>query len=410
MKHITLVLKGYPRLSETFIAQEIYALEQRGYALNIVSLRHPTDTRRHPVHDLIQAPVNYLPEYLHQEPIRVLAALAHCLVRRHVFRALKPFWRDFLRDRSRNRIRRFGQAAVLAREAGATAEIFYAHFAHTPASVTRYAAALRGLPWSCSAHAKDIWTSPEWELREKLESLQWLVTCTRANVDYLSTLAPSPHTVQLVYHGIDQNRFGEPPTREHAPSDGTNPHHPVRIISVGRAVPKKGYDDVLEALAALPPELHWRFEHIGGGELLEDLKARAEQLGIAAKIQWSGSQPQPEVLQAYRAADIFVLASRITDDGDRDGLPNVLMEAQTQGLCCVSTDISGIPELIQSGKTGVLIQSGDVADLSEQLRLLILDPARRQQLALAGRERVSSVFDMHRGIDQLVELFGAPTP
>ena len=173
------VLKGYPRLSETFIAQELLGLERAGIDFVIVALRRPTERQRHPVHDEIRAPVVYLPEYLHREPLRVLRALADRLLKPGFVKAWNSFVSDFRRDVSRNRIRRFGQALVLAAEWPQGGAWLHAHLCHTPASVTRYTSLLLGLPWTCSAHAKDIWTSPDWELAEKLGSARWTVTCTR---------------------------------------------------------------------------------------------------------------------------------------------------------------------------------------------------------------------------------------
>jgi hypothetical protein len=162
---VAFILKGYPRLSETFIAQEIAALERRGLDILIVSLRRPTDSRRHPVHQEIRAAVLYLPEYLLLEPLRVLRAWWN--VRRSFdFKPVFSLWlKDLRRDLTPNRMRRFGQALVLAAELPADVRHLHTHFLHTPASVTRYAAALLGLPWSGSAHAKDVWTTPEWEKR-----------------------------------------------------------------------------------------------------------------------------------------------------------------------------------------------------------------------------------------------------
>ncbi len=405
MKTIALVLKGYPRLSETFIAQEIYELEQQGMDITLVSLRHPTDKKRHPVHEQIQARVMYLPEYLYQEPLRVLKAwwqvrpLPGYAESRHIW------WQDLKRDPSPNRIRRFGQALVLAAEMPAGIEHLYAHFLHTPASVTRYASLINQLPWSCSAHAKDIWTSPEWELREKLQSLRWLATCTEANFDYLRSLAAEPARVNLVYHGLDFKRFPAPDPLVYRQHDGHDPKQPVQLISVGRAVPKKGYDILLSALASLPADLHWQFTHIGGGGLLPALRAQAEQLGIAGRIHWAGSMNQADVLQAYRQSDLFVLASKIVADGDRDGLPNVLMEAQSQGICCLSTHMSGIPELIEQNVTGVMVAPESVEELATQLQTLISQPALRARLGQAGLHRLRAHFDVGLGIRRLVHLF-----
>ncbi|MBT5107324.1 MAG: glycosyltransferase family 4 protein [Rhodospirillaceae bacterium] len=397
---VAFVLKGYPRLSETFIAQEIRALEQRGLDIRIVSLRHPTDTDAHPVHREIQAPILYLPEYLHHEPMRAARAIIHARTLPGFAAAFATWRADLRRDFTRNRIRRFGQACVLAHELPPGVDRLHAHFLHTPASVARYAAIMKGLPWSGSAHAKDIWTTPAWDIREKLESLDWLVTCTQAGADYLQSLAPTPSTVSLVHHGLDFSRFTTPDAREKVKNA------PLIILSVGRAVAKKGYDDCLQALASLPPQLDWRFRHIGGGPLLSELRERARGLGLDDRIEWLGAQPQNVVLSEMRRADIFVLPSKQAPDGDRDGLPNVLMEAQSQRVAVVSTRLSGIPELVLDRETGLLVTPGDAKALSSALRNLLEDSALRSRLAQAGFERVRSRFSMDDGIDSLSNNFG----
>ena len=396
------IRKGYPRLSDTFVAQEIHALERRGLRIQIVSLRRPTDRDRHPVHDEIEAPLLYLPEYLWREPLRVWRAW-RAVRRRPAYRAVRAqWWRDLRRDRTPNRVRRFGQALVLAHELDADITHLHAHFLHTPASVARYAAGLRELPWSASAHAKDIWTIPDWEKREKLADCEWLATCTAVNRDHLAGLGP-PDKIGLYYHGLDFSRFA-PPQAPRPARDGKG--EPVTILSVGRAVEKKGYDGLLEALARLPGDLDWRFVHIGGGPLRRNLKNHAQRLGIGGRIEWRGAQPQAAVLAAYREADLFVLASRVAADGDRDGLPNVLMEAQSQHLACLATAISAIPELIEDGTTGRLVPPGDAAALARALEALMRDPAERRRLGAAGAERVREAFSMDAGIDRLAEKFG----
>ncbi|WP_421707981.1 glycosyltransferase family 4 protein [Algihabitans sp.] len=398
---IAVVLKGYPRLSETFIAQELLALERAGLGLRLWSLRHPTDTAVHPVHREIAAPVAYLPEYLHREPWRVLRGWWQARRQPGYALARQAFLRDLRRDRTINRMRRFGQACVLATELPDATDWIYAHFLHTPGSVARYAALMKGLPWSVSAHARDIWTIPEWEKREKLDDAAWAVTCTAVGATHLAGLAGQPDKVELLYHGLDFDRFPEPPVRT-AERDGTMP---LRLLSVGRAVEKKGYDDLLEALTLLPAQLDWHLTHIGGGALSKHLKSRAAALGLDRRITWLGAQPQERVLEAYRSADIFVLASRIAEDGDRDGLPNVLMEAQSQALCCLSTAVSAIPELIRDGETGLLVPPQEPQALAKALQRLMEDPELRLRLGDAGSRRVRADFAMTGGIAQLLRRF-----
>ena len=404
MTRVAVVLKGYPRLSETFIAQEIRELEKRGLSQMIVSLRHPTEAHRHDIHDEIEAPVLYLPEYLKDDPRRVSAARRWAEAQPTYEEARATFERDLARDKTANRHRRWGQACVLAHELPDDITRLHSHFLHTPASVTRYAAILRGLPWSFSAHAKDIWTSPEWELREKIASADWGATCTRFNSDFLSALADRPGKVDLVYHGLDLTRF---PTREAKRShrDGGD-GGPVRILSVGRAVDKKGYDDLLRALARLPDGLNWHFTHIGGGALTEKLKALAERLGVSERITWRGAQPRGEVIAACLASDMFVLASRITKSGDRDGMPNVLLEAQLLGVPCVSTAVSAIPELIEDGVNGLLVPQRDVKALAAAIERLIGDPALRDAFSERGTQLVRTSFSTDPGIDHLARRFG----
>ncbi|MBL6927985.1 MAG: glycosyltransferase [Rhodospirillales bacterium] len=400
-----MVLKGYPRLSETFIAQEIHALEQRGLDIRLISLRHPTDKRRHPVHDEISAPVNYLPEYLGDEPARVLHGWRAARKKPGFGRALRVWLRDLVRDPTRNRVRRFGQALVLAMELPPDTSQIHAHFMHTPASVARYASMICQVPWSCSAHAKDIWTSPEWEKREKLADCDWLVTCTAVNAEHLAGLALHPEKVLLAYHGLDFGRFACP-AHNRPPRDGSDADDPVTLLSVGRAVNKKGFDVLLQALAEIPPGLQWRYIHIGGGEDLETLKRQAADLSLNERISWLGALPQEEVLANYRGADLFVLPCRISANGDRDGLPNVLMEAQSQGLACVSTDVSAIPELIANGVTGILVPPEDRQALAHALAGLIAHPPDRVRLGKAGLENVRAGFGMEAGLDKLAAAFG----
>lgn len=397
---VAFVLKGYPRLSETFIAQEILGLEESGLDIVIVSLRHPTDTYTHPVHGEISAPVIYLPEYLYREPLRVWRGWRRAR-RLPGYRAARRVWlRDLLRDPTPNRLRRFGQAMVMAAELSQDISLLHAHFIHTPASVARYAAAMRQLPWSCSAHAKDIWTLPAWEKAEKIADCAWITTCSGAAHSHLAALTPDDagDRLSLVYHGLDLARFSPPAARSGQTGAG---RQPVTLLSVARAVEKKGHDVLLEALKLLPPDVNWRLVQIGGGPLLEKLKRSARRHGIHERITWLGAQPQEKVLDAYRHADLFVLASRIARDGDRDGLPNVLLEAQSQGLACVASHVSAIPELIEDGVTGVLVPPDDPEALSRALAQLIADPLARQELGRAGEARVRADFSCTVGIARI---------
>lgn len=390
---LAVVVKGYPRLSETFIAQELLELQRRGYLFEIWSLREPYDDKSHPMHDDITARVCYLPEYLYQAPLRVLRGWWRARGMPGYRDAARIWWRDLLRDLTPNRVRRWGQALVMAAEMVGEEDLVYAHFLHTPCSVARYAATIRGVPWGFSAHAKDIWTIPEWEKREKIADARFGVTCTGTGAAHLQDLDPEGGTVDLVYHGLDLSRFPAPPVR--GASDG-----PLTILSVGRLVAKKGYDDLLAALAELR-DIEWRFVHIGGGALTAELRDEAERLGIADRIDWRGKQNQQDVVTALRSADIFVLPSKIAADGDRDGLPNVLMEAASQKLPILSTAVSAIPEFIEDGVHGLLVAPSDPPALTNAMRRMAADSVGRAAIADAAFARLTHDFGMTAGIDLL---------
>ena len=210
-----------------------------------------------------------------------------------------------------------------------------------------------------------------------------------------------------VYHGLDLGRF-RPLQLLRPRRDGSDPADPVRLLAVGRAVEKKGFDLLVQALAALPDDCAWRLVHVGGGPDLSKLRAEAERRGVAGRIAWRGPQDQTAVLEQYRDADLFILPCRIAGDGDRDGLPNVLVEAQSQGLACLSTRVGGVPELIEDGVNGRLVPCEDPAALTAALIDLIRDPDLRRAYGRAGQGRVARLFDSVASLDVLAGFFSGP--
>lgn len=174
----------------------------------------------------------------------------------------------------------------------------------------------------------------------------------------------------------------------------------MALMSVGRLVEKKGFDRLIEAFALLPDNLEWHWTHIGGGALAEDMQNLASMKGVADRITWRGACDQPEVIDAMRSADLFVLPSRVAADGDRDGLPNVLMEAASQKLPILSTPVSAIPEFIENGVHGIL-SGDDPAELAQA----IVDFSNRSDcgasLAENAYDRLLKEFRMEPGISQL---------
>ncbi len=396
---IAIILKGYPRLSETFIAQELAALEEAGFSFIIYSLRKPHDSLRHPVHDRIKAPCEYLPEYVYVEPLRVVRSFLFFIFHWRFYLLLSVWFCDFLSQPSVNLCRRLSQAVVLAAEMPKGVRHLYFHFIHTPASVTRYASILRNLPYSGSAHAKDIWTSKPWDLRRKLKGAKWCVTCTEVGKDYLQSLSDNKDKVHLVYHGLDVGDFPKP-ILDKKKQDKKE----LLILSVGRLVEKKGYDYLLPLLSRLDVDIDWRFVHVGGGDVAL-YKNRAEALGLGDRVSFLGARSRPEIIALLGDADIFVLGNIIVGDGDRDGIPNVLMEALWMGVPILAGDLESIGELIEHGETGFLCDIRDGDRYLGYLRRLLLEGDLRYDFAKAGRCCMEDRFLFSPNFSYLRDLF-----
>ncbi|MEJ5366087.1 MAG: glycosyltransferase [Desulfosoma sp.] len=400
-----MILKGYPRISESFISQEIALLESLGVSMEIYSLRRPRESFTHGSVRTIRAPVSYLPEYVLPNLRALLGAngrLGARLGRRYAHSFRKALRRAVDRRTSAT-VRHFLQAGFLAwhRLLGRPVRHLHAHFCHTPASVAFFASELTGLPYSFTAHAKDIYTSDPEQLRRKMARARFVVTCTAYNARYLRSLlgeAAPPVPIHTIYHGIDVNffRYGTDPP----------PAPPFRILSVGRLVPKKGYDDVLAALKILEKMgLDFRFDHIGSGEDKEKIRSMAHALGLDRRVTFHGTLPHEQVIAFYRRSHAFVLACKTAPDGDRDGIPNVLAEAMAVGVPVVSTRHSAIPELVEDGVTGTLVPPGSPQALAGALKKVLEAGASLEGQRRAARMKVEMVFDNRRCIEKLFALF-----
>ncbi len=396
------VLKGYPRLSETFIAQEIHLLEQRGLELEIYSLRAPREKERHPVHGKIKAAIYYIPEDKFLRPNVLLPnVLVFCL---HPFgygSALSHALLAAIRRKKWSPLKRLAQAGWLIwkRKLG-SGEIchLHSHFLHVPTEMTFYAARITGLTYSISAHAKDIYTSSREEIQERVAQSQFLMTCTHFNWQTIREIvgASQAKKVHEVYHGVDLRAFSGSPL--------SAPFPKPRLLTVARLVDKKGYDDVLRALAWLKKEgLELEYDVYGAGEERQNLEALVQELGLK-KVRFHGSVTQPVVLEAYRAGGVFVLGSRESENGDRDGIPNSMAEAMSMELPVVATKVSGIPELVEEERTGLLVPQRNPEALALAIQRLFVEPHLAARLGKAGREKVAAVFDADRCIDVCAKL------
>ena len=252
---------------------------------------------------------------------------------------------------------------------------------------------------------RDIFTTPARELGVKIADARFVSVCTQDGANALTRAAPGfAARIHLIRHGIRLARFplfeGTRPAR-----DGKSADDPVRLLSVGRAVEKKGYDGLLRSLALLPRDLAWSFDHIGGGENVVALKAQAVALGLEGRIRFHGAQDSTKVLEAMRAADLFVLFARIARDGDRDGIPNVIVEAASQALPVAATRVGGIGEAVREGETGLLCEEGDEAGFARIMAQLIAEPNLRAQLGTKAQENIPRDFSFDAGLARLRALF-----
>ena len=397
---LAIVVKGFPRLSETFIARELEALERRGLRFSLHALRNPGKDAALTRYS-VQAECSYLPEYLHDAPFTVLKAFVSALSLPGFRDAWRQFMLDLGQDFTRARFRRFGQACVLATRLGAETRHIYCHFSHSPASVTRYAARLLKVGYSISAHAKDAWTDPEWDLRLKLDGATFVTTCNRSAFDRLKLIAPHCR-LHLNHHGIEASLIVKQATC--SSRAGNDPGNPVRILSVARAVEKKGLVHLLQALKQLPPDLHFRIEHFGDGPLLPSLKALARDSGLGEKVTFHGGKAHEDVIAAMDASDVLVFPADVASDGDRDGIPNVILEANARGLCVVACNAGGVSEAVLDGVTGALVPRADPDALAERLDEVIRNPDLRRRWAENALNTNMSAFDGGAGHDSLFKL------
>ena len=400
---LVMVLKGYPRLSETFIANEIALLESLGFRVRIVSMRDPREALRHAAIYRIKAPVTYLPD-------RILPALGELLyenVRAALdspagyARAFGRMLRHLAATRRSATLKHLLQAGFLCRRALAPGENvhLHAHFAHSPTSVALYAGLIQGLPVSFTGHAKDVWTQASDKLAEKIGKVAFVVTCTQANAAYLRRLAPNGTPVFAVYHGIDLKLFSD---AHAAPEAGP----PWRVLSVARLTAKKGLDTVLDALGRLAGEgVAFAYDLVGAGEDREALAAQARRLGIADRVTFHGALPHEAVLGLYRRAHVFVLGCRVLANGDRDGVPNVLVEAMAMGVPVAATDVSALPELARNGETALTCPPDDPAALAAAVRRLLEDAALRGRLIASAKAAVARDFDNTANTRALAAVF-----
>jgi ABC-type multidrug transport system fused ATPase/permease subunit/glycosyltransferase involved in cell wall biosynthesis len=423
---VAYVLKGFPRLSEMFIASEIYRLEQMGVRLKLYVLMPPDENMHHEVVDRIQTKPDYLPpttslsktalpRWLRENFSTFLPGLMRVLWRypRGTARAAWAALAQSLRARTgiwsvpkKQYLREFLRATALADRLRQTPEVYHlhAHFSHGATTVTWFTSLITGLPFSFTAHAKDIYCdslNPAGLLGRKMDAAEFVATCTDANRKHLQPLSATP--VHCIYHGLNADFSRLLGEQVSMPKRNTQ----LRILAVGRLVPKKGFDLLIEACAALK-NLGVPFETLivgGTGEHEIELRKRIVHHGLEAQVKIAGPTTQDNLLREYQRATVFCLPCRVLENGDRDGIPNVLMEAMSCGLPIVTTEVSGIPELIRNGVNGLLVPPDDVPSLTRALLCLYDDPRLAASLGGEATKTIREDFDGERTTQQLASLF-----
>jgi glycosyltransferase involved in cell wall biosynthesis len=428
---VAYVLKAYPRLSETYIHSEIHRLERLGLPLRLYSIKPVEESERGPRHavvERIRAQPVYLPDvasvsgvsairWLRGNARPFLGPLARCLRRRPagLSKAAAAALAQAVRARPRWSspprkiyLKEFLQAVALSDHVSAAPDVrhLHSHYAHGSTTVAWLASQITGLPFSFTAHAKDVYSedlNPAGLLRRKLLAARFAVTCTEAGASHMRRIAPEAR-IHVVYHGLVEDLRRALDDGPRAPRGNGR----LRMLGVGRLVAKKGFDTFVDACAALQSDGVPFEATIAGpdgphGRVVRELIVAR---GLEDRVHLAGAMSQDELLAQYAQADAFCLPCRVVGS-DRDGIPNVLVEAMAAGTPVVSTCISGIPELIKSGVNGLLVPPDDPVALAGALRTLHCDTALAARLGSAGRATVQDHFDGDRLARRLADLFVA---
>jgi len=390
---VAYLVKTFPRLSETFILNEILGVEELGLELEIFSLRKlpPANEPVHPDVAKVKAPVRYIPSLIRPlwPPGLALLLFSHLAL---LFAAPQRYFaaaRFHFGSGNSPRLKDFLQAGYLGRalSRGKFTHL-HAHFANVPTTVAEIVKHLTGIGYSFTAHAKDVYLTPPSELARKIKEAKCVLTCTAVNQRYLAGLADQGTPVRLAYHGVDVSRFRALSSGDSPQNDGV----PL-ILSVARLCEKKGLEFLIEACRILVDRgVAFQCRIVGHGPLEDKLQKMIATLALRDRVFLLGKMTQDQLAQLYPQSNLFVLPCMILENGDQDGIPNVLFEAMVCGVPIVSTEIPGICELIEHQKNGLLVEQRNARALADAIELLIGSPGLRNDLALKGRQTVLGGF------------------
>jgi glycosyltransferase involved in cell wall biosynthesis len=405
---VAYLVKTFPRLSETFILNEILGVEELGLELEIFSLRGlpPASEPVHPDVAKVKAPIRYIPSFVQPlwPPGLALLLFSHLAL---LFAAPVRYFaaaRFHFSSGNSPRLKDFLQAGYLARalRRGKFTHL-HAHFANLPTTVAEIVKQLAGIGYSFTAHAKDVYLTPPSELARKIKEAECVLTCTTANQRYLAGLADQGTPIHLAHHGIDVNRFrvlrsGDPPQNGEVPL----------ILSVARLCEKKGLEFLIEACRILVDRgVAFQCRIVGYGPLEDKLQRMIASLALQDRVFLVGKMTQDQLATLYPQADLFVLPCLVLENGDRDGIPNVLFEAMVCGVPVISTEVAGVCELMENQKNGLLVEQRNSPTLADAMELLICSPGLRSDLARNGRQTVLQGFTREFSARNVYNIFSS---
>lgn len=393
---VAYVLRKFPVLSETFVLGEMIALEERGVPVHVFSLMRPNDPRFHEDLARLKGRVSYVPDLTDW---RKLLRHGRRLARSEDRRFRRAFF-HVLGNRKPVLAWRFAQAAFVANEARRLkVRHFHAHFANRATSVALLASRLTGIPFSFTAHATDIFKESvdRKALARKAAEAKFVATVSEYNRSHLQALDAFPsNKIRIVLNGIDIDRYSP---------NGTPPWRPFQILSVARLVEKKGHFHLIDACRRLAEAgLDFQCRIVGKGALRSRIHAAIKEAGLRDRVHLEGPKTQGEVLDYYHSSHLYVLPAIVGSDGNREGLPVSIVEALSAGLPVVSTTVTGIPEVIEPGHNGFLVEPGDSEGLAEKIAHVASDPARWEALRQGARPSVVTAFDRRETIRRLHQL------
>ncbi|BAZ43138.1 putative glycosyltransferase [Chondrocystis sp. NIES-4102] len=394
-----------PSVSGTFVYKEILALEKKGIKIIPISVHKITSVE---LNDPQVRTLSERTEYLYQQSlITALFTSLFIFINRpkSYFNTLLMVLADInnvgiVEIKSWKLLYQFLYSSIVAKAIlKNSCQYMHIHFAHFPTQIGMYASALTGIPFSFTCHANDIFEN-KFLLKEKAERAKAVITISEYNYKYLLNLGISVDKLKVVRCGID--------TCDRDFITKSEIKFPLKIGSLGRLIEKKGMDDLILACSKLHQQnLDFQLEIGGDGPLNNRLQELIKTHDLSSNVVLKGAIPNDRVYDWFSSLDVFVLACKQNSQGDRDGIPVVLMEAMYVGIPVISTSISGIPELIQDGKSGFLAQPNDPESLAQTLNDFVQQAHSISEITKGAREKVLKEFELDSNVEQLLGIFKA---